>query len=231
MYSRGTGSSSPEKKTLFNSDVASNPAVFAALAAQVGGHMVRLWTVYDKAKKDFFAVTDPSSLRKQETAKFLRDTAENVLHHIRDKTVDQRLIDELNTTFDLAKHTAMTLHGGKKRKFDQPPAAALPTREPWPDSIDIVRANARPDGRPRTTERAAQRRGFPGHTQAQALLSYSQEDVDAQTSRDQRQFFAPEVSPRTDRAPKQRKKHQGRGRGHSGVPYGYTRQVDSYYPA
>lgn len=192
--------------------------------------MVRLWTVYDKAKKDFFAVTDPNSLRKQETAKFLRDTAENVLHHIRDKRVDQRLLDELSTTFDLAKHTAMTLHGGKKRKFDQPPAAALPTREPRPNSIDTMRANARIDGRPSTTERAPQRRDFPGRTQAQALFSYGQEDVDIQRSKDQRQFFAPEVSPQNARAPKQRKKHQGRGRGHSGVPYGYTRQVDSYYP-
>lgn len=228
-FTEDTDSSSLEKRTLFDGDMASNPAVFATLAAQVGGPMVRLWTVYDKAKKDFFAVTDPNSLRKQETAKFLRDTAENLLHHLQGKAVDQRLLDELSTTFDVAKHTAMTLHGGKKRKFDEPIAAALPGREPRPDPIDTARSNARPDKRPRTMEHTAQRHDFPRHIQAQALFSYGRDAVYTQRARDRRQFFAPEVSPQNARAPRQRKKSQGRG--HSGVPYGYTRQVDSYYPA
>ncbi|KAK5952093.1 hypothetical protein OHC33_006980 [Knufia fluminis] len=244
VFTREPDSNPPEKKkTLFETDKENNSAVFAALAAQVGGNMVRLWTVYDKAKKDFFAVTDPNSLRKQDTARFLRDTAENVLHQLRDKTVDQRLLNELSTTFETAKHTAMTLHGGKKRKFDQPRPAALSetpadsfnrhyrdpvqVRGPRPDPIDTTRANERPDKLPRNSHAATEYRDISGHSRS--FGDYARSGVNTELPREQRRFFAPEISPKNARVPKQQKKQPGRG--HSGVPYGYTRPVDSYYPS
>lgn len=35
---------------------------------------------------------------------------------------------------------------------------------------------------------------------------------------------------KTQKSRSERDKAQGNGRGHSGIPYGYTRPVDSYYP-
>jgi len=228
---------------MVESDNEHKSTVLAAIAAQVGGPMVRLWTVYDKAKKDFFAVAEPSSLQKQEAAKFLRDTAENLLHHLRDKAADQRLLDELNRTFEAAERTAMTLHGGKKRKFDRPAPAALSklsaddpnsfwrgsaeTRGPRPHPIDTARADTRPDKRLGTTEDAVQYSGYPGHIRV--VADYERRSANSELPRDQRRFFAPKISPKNPRVHKQKKRQPGRG--HSGIPYGYTRPVDSYYPA
>lgn len=189
---------------------------------------MRLWTVYDKAKKDFFAVPDSNSLRKQQTAKFLRDTAENVLHHLRDKRVDQRLLDELNMVFELAKQTATTLHGGKKRKFDHPTSASLPTRGPRPNTInDFTRPDARPDKRSRNVTVAANHLDLSEHSPA--LAGHGRNGFITEMVQDQKRFSAPGVPSKDSRPPRQNKKQPGRG--HSGVPFGYTRPVDSYYPA
>ena len=205
--------------------------------------MIRMWAVYDKAKKEFFA-TNANSLRKQDTAKFLRDTAENILHHIRGKRVDQRLLDELKTTFEVAKHTAMTLHGGKKRKFDQPVPPALPeisgddSNRSWRDSaqvrgrrsgpIDVARANAGPHKRPRTITAPTDHLAPSG--QSCPYADYGRSGVNNnEMIRDRRRLFSPEISPKNRQASKHKKQQPGRG--HSGIPYGYTRPVDSYYPA
>ena len=247
LFTRDAGNDSPRKKSnIVEGDTEHKSIVLAALAAQVGGPTVRLWTVYNKAKKDFFAVAEPSSLQKQEAAKFLRDTAENLLHHLQDKAADQRLLDELNRTFEAAEHTAMTLHGGKKRKFDRPAPAALPKiladdsnsfwrgsaetrgpRGPRPHPMDTTRINTGLDKRIRAMEDVVQYTEYPSHPRL--VEDYERRGAKPELPRDQRRFFAPEISSKNARVPKQKKRQPGRG--HSGIPYGYTRPVDSYYPA
>ena len=186
--------------------------------------------VYQKAKDDFDTIDDPSSLEKQRAAKFLRDTAENTLFHLNNKDCDQRLLDELRITLAVAKQTAMTLHGGKKRKFDDPVSSVGDERTQSqvrrPPSVDIERANARVGKRARSTNERDSRGIFAGHSRA---LAYHSHPRKYENVRNGQSFMAPEISPKGTRAPKRSKSHQP-GRGHSGIPFGYSRPVDSYQP-
>ncbi|KAK2759182.1 hypothetical protein FQN54_003282 [Arachnomyces sp. PD_36] len=74
--------------------------------------------VYAKAKADYYAIDDSSVEDKTRAAKFLRDTAENTLVYIKAQKPDHRLIPELESTREMAKDKAITLCGGRKRRFE-----------------------------------------------------------------------------------------------------------------
>ncbi|KAK5303860.1 hypothetical protein LTR99_004315 [Exophiala xenobiotica] len=86
--------------------------------------VARLLQVYERAKADYFAVSSSGSgiegggTETIEAAKFLRDTAENTLQYLSDKIIDPNALTELQSTFNMAKATVVSLSGGKKRKFD-----------------------------------------------------------------------------------------------------------------
>ncbi|KAK5103711.1 hypothetical protein LTS08_003129 [Lithohypha guttulata] len=229
---KGGRSLSPDKKRLFKKDrQEQKPAIFAILAAQVGDAALRLWTVYEKAKEDFFAISDSNSFDKQAAAKFLRDTAENTLEYLADKDPGQQLLDELKMTLAVAKHTAMTLHGGKKRKFDEPLASrdtyrGNPARVTRRERLHEIRANDKLADRVQPRAKNDRFDLFDGHARA---LEHRQRPRSRERMSDRRQFFAPEISPKDMRTSK-RRQNQYPGRGHSGIPFGYTRPVDSYCP-
>ncbi|OAL33252.1 hypothetical protein AYO20_07414 [Fonsecaea nubica] len=81
-----------------------------------------LWSVYETARAEYEACVDKDD--KDDTdvavkrAKFLRDTAENILLYLKNKNADPSMIAELESTFNHAKNAAVCLTGGKKRKFD-----------------------------------------------------------------------------------------------------------------
>jgi len=96
------------------------PAVsFLGQKQEMEPKLGRLWSVYEQARTDFFAVsaqTDPSAIT---AAKFLRDTAENALGYLKNENPDPIMLTELNAMYHMAKTIAVSLSGGKKRKFDQ----------------------------------------------------------------------------------------------------------------
>lgn len=84
----------------------------------VDTQVTRLWQVYEQAKADFYAVPNRDGQELTDAAKFLRDTAENALQYLADKDVDPGAMAELQSTFNMAKATVVSLTGGRKRKFD-----------------------------------------------------------------------------------------------------------------
>ncbi|KIW64369.1 hypothetical protein, variant 2 [Phialophora macrospora] len=82
--------------------------------------LAALWSVYEIARADYLVALDKSDREKTiTTAKFLRDTAENILLYLENKTADALMIAELEGTFKHAKTTVVCLTGGKIRKFDK----------------------------------------------------------------------------------------------------------------
>lgn len=65
-----------------------------------------MWEVYEKAKNEFdgeFNREDRDDRVAFVAAKFLRDTAENLLTQLRDQTVSEVVLEELNGTYNMAK--------------------------------------------------------------------------------------------------------------------------------
>lgn len=78
----------------------------------------RILAVYAKAKADYISIYESNPEVKSRAAKFLRDTAENTLLYIKAQKSDHRLIPELESTREMAKNKAITLCGGRKRRFE-----------------------------------------------------------------------------------------------------------------
>ncbi|EXJ76728.1 uncharacterized protein A1O5_01236 [Cladophialophora psammophila CBS 110553] len=79
-----------------------------------------LWSVYETARAEYLAVLDKNDNEMAiKRAKFLRDTAENILLYLENRNADPLMVAELEGTFTHAKNTAVCLTGGKKRKFDK----------------------------------------------------------------------------------------------------------------
>jgi len=197
----------------------------ARLAAQLEPITSRLWNVYANSKKEFAAVNNPHSLEKQDAAKFLRDTAENLLHRLRDISADERLVKEVLETFRIANITATTLHGGRKRKFDGGTDLSARDSTPARNVARDAKVNSAREG-PRQGKRPKQTTGkefFPGHTSAIKHHRRNAVDLD----REDLYYASPEELPESRRSFKKKK---NKGRGHSGIPYGYSRPVDSWYP-
>lgn len=198
----------------------------ATLAAQVDGAAVRLWGLYETAKQEFFAITNTTISEKQKAAKFLRDTAENTLDHLRGKKADERLIEELNKTLDVAKHTAMALHGGKRRKFDHPSYGSFSNQADWPEIVDSMQGT----GKKQRYSHFDDDRSHEGNAgQGQDWNHSGTQRGAGGRDGEHEQFLPPDQSYRTDRNHPKRKNKQP-GRGPSGIPFGYSRDVDSYQP-
>jgi hypothetical protein len=222
------------KKSLFGHELDRKAVTLATLAGTVGPATARLWTVYEQAKGEFFAVPDPFCAKKQATARFLRDTAENTLQYLQDKAVDPQLLEELETALNVANRSANAFHGGRKRKFEEP-VLAEPVK--WTLAARTTRndpRNAESDGWMHERDsRAFQepiRGEFAGHTRA--LVQHRRWEPPTNITQGRRnavlELFPVEQGPK-----RKRKKQQPRtqpGRGHSNIPFGYSRPVDSYHP-
>lgn len=210
------------------------------IVAQTGNEItVRIWKVFETAKEEFHTITDSTSVEKQQAAKFLRDTAENTLQHLaKEEITEPQLNAELERALAVAKHTAEILSGGRKRKFDQPiMRSQRVVKGPVSERPQSQVREARDGyyyGEQRTvlTERR-ENDLFNGQARAR---SYSSTYERYPHDQSRRQLMSPELSPhresrrrRDGRDRKRAKNHTARG--HSGIPFGYTRGVDSYQPS
>ena len=84
--------------------------------------LTRLWSVYQRARSEFHAVTDAMDRSPNQTsaaARFLRDSAENTLQYLKtSKDTDPIVLAELEGTYRMANDVADSLAGGRKRKFE-----------------------------------------------------------------------------------------------------------------
>jgi hypothetical protein len=102
--------------TMATSDKSFN---FVRRTPEMEPQVARLWSLYEKARADFQAVIpNKDSQATAESARFLRDTAENTIQYLKSKYFDPVLMAELRAVYDLSKATAVSATGGKKRKFD-----------------------------------------------------------------------------------------------------------------
>lgn len=196
--------------------------------------MERMWTVYGQAKREFFANANPDDTKHQHAAKFLRDTAENALQYLQDKDPDRRLLGELETTLRVAEEAVMAHHGGKKRKFDHlAPSETVewtsPQQKTKSHRPDVERGILKYDHRPGVSEEYV-RGDFAGHARA---FTQHQRSGPFRAYAHTRRNAVTELFPE-ERVPKRKKKNQNPrtqpGRGHSHIPFGYSRPVDSYQP-
>lgn len=232
---KGAIQDSPPKKSLFGHELDSKSVSLATLARDVDPAAARLWNIFEQAKQDFFAATEQNSTKKRTTAKFLRDTAENTLQYLQDKSVDHQLLEELETTLSDAKKTVMTFYGGKRRKFDQPespkPVERTMTARPTQNDQREAELGYRTRDRDSRDFEESTKAEFAGHKRA---LAYHRSSTPPGSVTHSRRNEARELFPDEQRSKRRRKNPQPQsqpGRGHSDIPFGYSRRVDSYHPS
>jgi hypothetical protein len=157
--------------------------------------LTNLWNVYQRAKADYLVVANHQNHTTATAARFLRDTAENILSYLENKTTDPIMMEELNATYRMAKEAAVSLTGGKKRKFDVGEAGQEMGARRGHGSL--------PD---RLGHGGSQRYGGMRRSRSPARYSGGYGDPAG--------YPAAETQ----------------SRGPSGIPFGYSRPVDSYHP-
>src|SRR5438045_2069149 len=133
-------------------------------------------------------------------ARFLRDTAENMLSYFENKPADPILMAELDTTCKMAQEAAVSLTGGKKRKFD----AGESERD-----MGAWREHGSHSIRPRYGDGGQRYGGLRRSRSPVAFHSGRYGHGGGGTG-----------YPVATQGP----------RGPSGIPFGYSRPVDSYHP-
>ena len=159
--------------------------------------LTNLWNVYQRAKADYLVVANDKNHATARAARFLRDTAENILSYLGNKNRDPIMMAELDATYRMAKEAAVSLTGGKKRKFDV-------------GETDRGMGTRRGYGGPPNT-----RYGQVG-TQRYGSMRRSRSPVAVTSGR----YSGPPGYPAATQTPRDR----------SGIPFGYSRPVDSYHP-
>lgn len=92
---------------------------YARRTPEMEPQVARLWSLYEQARAHFQAVVpNKDSHATAESARFLRDTAENTIQYLKTKDFDPVMMAEVRAVYDLAKATAVSATGGKRRKFD-----------------------------------------------------------------------------------------------------------------
>lgn len=185
--------------------------------------LAQLWSVYGTAKEEYLAVANQGNERTIKSAKFLRDTAENTLHHLQNKNVDDIMLAELKANYEMAKTVVVSLTGGKKRKFD---AVEMEGVVGTPKGPKGPSAPARGGGGRRGA--VSRRQPYPeyhGHRGYEQRPHVESEVGRAWDKRQDRQW---------DTASEGRYEHKSeethRSRGADGGRNGYRRQYESYHP-
>ncbi|PGH11737.1 hypothetical protein AJ80_06998 [Polytolypa hystricis UAMH7299] len=92
----------------------------AAKTASVQEYLIRILGTFATAKEEYNkTIEDTDVVAKSRSAKFLRDTAENILNYLRARGLDHYMIPELETAFQQARDKAIVLSGGRKRPFER----------------------------------------------------------------------------------------------------------------
>lgn len=205
--------------------------------------LARLWGVYETAREDYLAVADKNNDDAMNAARFLRDTAENTLGYLENKNVDPIMLAELNGTYQMAKATAVSLAGGKKRKFDPVDMDDVKGTPRAPSNFGRRSRPRRHGGANRHDPLPSSDSGYGAMRHPYGSVSPSSEMMPTgynSRATDTYPYPPASASPRSRDPPSmadsQRPRGYGRapipmrGRGHGTVPYGYSREVDSYHP-
>lgn len=195
--------------------------------------ITRLMTTYEIACQEYYEVIDFRNDHTLKAAKYLRDTAENAVLYLKGTDmVDHHQLQEFTNTYEQAKHMVEDLTGGKVRKFDEGGDAkrrdsgyqAGKDRQGMEKSRHVNHRAVEAEGHGRRDEGHGHRSGGrreEGHAVRRGprrSMSPSDRRVEVERERGR--------EARDNRATRQRPQP----RGHSGVPFGYTREVDSYKP-
>ncbi|KAI1615085.1 hypothetical protein EDD37DRAFT_609036 [Exophiala viscosa] len=232
-----------ETSALINSDVKTEADDHQPVAEEMEPMLKRLWEVYENAKSDYFARSDSKSDDLIGAAKFLRDTAENTQQYLTDKPIDPNMLAELQSTYDMAKATVVSLSGGKKRKFDDVDKELSKDAPRAPaNSNQSQRRRAQSGQYPSRSSDSGYGAGAPSLRDNNADIDRGHDRIQYRTLR--RRSSSPREYP--DRSPgslrdrdrdREEPGHRGaygskRGSGHRARPYGYRRdrEVDSYRP-
>lgn len=159
-----------------------------------------LWNVYQRAKADYQAVAQLKSHVTTKAARFLRDTAENLLSYLENKTVDSAMMAELDATYKMAKSTAVSLSAGKKRKFDCPDRSRVRGAPRGPSGFPKAPRAGRPQSYGNRRSRSPEIGGRGGTVGYEVEIFGAPSNPFTQSSRT------------------------------GGAPFGYSRPVDSYQP-
>ncbi|RMZ82395.1 hypothetical protein DV737_g2062, partial [Chaetothyriales sp. CBS 132003] len=120
---------------------AANSSIAVHADQDLGPNFRRLMAVYEQARADYLAVADNEDRHTVYAAKFLRDTVENLLDSLRNKTIEAGKRAELDAMAKMAKEAVEKLCGGKKRRFDAH-SRSRASKRPRPSSRD-ARDNSR----------------------------------------------------------------------------------------
>jgi hypothetical protein len=122
----------------------------------------RLLKTFDEAKETYetlvaaqstntniptFMTTEPEPAEILAAAKFLRDTAENIILTLSQHHLTEPFANEVQAQYDMASAVVVNLTGGKKRKFDVVPNTD-PNINPNPDASNPIPNAAVPPGTP-----------------------------------------------------------------------------------
>ncbi|RMZ91735.1 hypothetical protein DV736_g1018, partial [Chaetothyriales sp. CBS 134916] len=166
----------------------------------LGPNFRRLMTVYEQARAEYLAVADNEDRNTLHAARFLRDTVENLLDGLRNKTIEAGKRAELDAMAKMAKEAVEKLCGGKKRKFDAH-ARSSASKRPQLSSRD-ARDNERFSDH--LSDRHSDRHIWQYQQQSRRVREYS---------------------------PGRSSRARGRSPVRARKLFGYTRPVDTYYPA
>ncbi|KAL1957407.1 hypothetical protein VTO42DRAFT_6087 [Malbranchea cinnamomea] len=84
-------------------------------------HIERLLLTFTNAQYEYSSTGEGDFARKRQTAKFLRDSAENALAYLQTSHPDHYMIPLLRRTFEMAQAKCIGLNGGRKRPFEMSP--------------------------------------------------------------------------------------------------------------
>jgi hypothetical protein len=181
----------------------------------------RLIDTYDTSCKEFFEAEDRGEEKAGSAARYLRDTAENLLTYLRETNIDPEKLREVENMRDTAKAAAEQLKGGRVRKFDNEYASRLQ------ESQNQSKYRRGSEG-----ERGGAPPGFAGCSIP--WYSYSRRSRSPHGHHRRDAPWRDDEYGRTDerRDNREGQKRTSTGRGHSGIPYGYgtNRLVDSWKP-
>jgi hypothetical protein len=188
------------------------PPFIPGLRKDMEPKLAALWSVYEIARADYLVALDKSNREKTiTTAKFLRDTAENILLYLENKTADALMIAELEGTFKHAKTTVVCLTGGKIRKFDK---------------AEIDKVKGVPRGPSRPNHPYSHQYPHPSDTEnrySSAAVSHGLSSSDRPAGYDPRgRTSHPELYPRQDRSPYADQSTRDRRYSYGGVRSSYA---------
>lgn len=84
--------------------------------------------IFSTAQEEYHYTPDNDREGKFRAAKFLRDSAENTLKYLVENDTHHYMIPVLQNEFEMARHKAVEMNGGKKRRFEIDPKWRPPHR-------------------------------------------------------------------------------------------------------